>query len=118
MKNKRETGFEYEEIAKKFLEEKNLSFITSNYYTRYGEVDLIFFEKLSETLVFVEVKYRKKSIYGTAVETVDRKKQEKILLSSQIYIIENEWNGNIRYDIIGITGNKSENNINWIKNAF
>ncbi|MDO5089550.1 MAG: YraN family protein [Leptotrichiaceae bacterium] len=118
MKNKREIGFKYEEMAKKFMERENLLFITKNYYTRYGEIDLIFFEEFSETLVFVEVKYRKKSIYGEAAETVNVKKQEKILLTSQVYIMENEWKGNIRYDIIGITENKFKNNINWIKNAF
>ena len=117
-KSKREVGFEYEEIAKNYLEERNLLFVESNYYTKYGEIDLIFLEKSSETLVFVEVKYRKNNIYGEAVEAVDKRKQEKIIQSSQIYISKNKWKNGVRYDVIGIIGNKLKNDINWIKNAF
>ena len=117
-KSKREVGFEYEEIAKNYLEERNLLFVESNYYTKYGEIDLIFLEKSSETLVFVEVKYRKNNIYGEAVEAVDKRKKEKIIQSSQIYISKNKWKNGVRYDVIGIIGNKLKNDINWIKNAF
>ena len=117
-KSKREVGFEYEEIAKNYLEERNLLFVESNYYTKYGEIDLIFLEKSSETLVFVEVKYRKNNIYGEAVEAVDKRKQEKIIQSSQIYISKNKWKNGVRYDVIGIIGNKLKNDINCIKNAL
>ena len=57
--NKREIGFKYENVAKEYLILQGLTFVESNFYTRFGEIDLIFFEKKSQTLVFVEVKYRK-----------------------------------------------------------
>ena len=56
MKNKREIGFEYEKIAKEYLEENGLIYVTSNYYSKFGEIDLIFWEEMTETLIFVEVK--------------------------------------------------------------
>ena len=118
MKNKREIGTKFEEIAKKFLEGKNLVFIESNYYTKYGEIDLIFLQKNPRTIVFVEVKYRKNNNYGEAIEMVSKRKQEKIIKSSQIYLIKNRWRDNVRYDIIGITGNNFVKNIDWIENAF
>ena len=104
MKNKREIGFKFEDIVREFLERENFLFVENNYYTKYGEIDLIFLEKSTKTLVFIEVKYRKK--------------QERIIKSSQVYIFKNKWKDNVRYDIVGITGNGLKNDINWIKNAF
>ena len=117
LRNKRKIGFEYEEIAKEYLTLKGLVFVERNFSSRYGEIDLIFkdFEN-GETLVFVEVKYRKNNFFGKAVEMVTQKKQKKILATSQVYILKNKWNSGVRYDIIGI--DSFSNNIEWIKNAF
>ena len=120
MKSRREIGLDYEEIAMKYLVSNNLEFVTKNYYTRYGEIDLIFFEKKSGTLVFIEVKYRKNTKYGHPLEVVDSRKIEKIIKTSKVYLSKNKWKNSIRYDIIGITRNKQDNRIiiDWIKNAF
>ena len=119
MKKKREIGFEYEELAKKYLITKGMRYIESNFYTRYGEIDLIFTDKDEKILVFVEVRYRKNNEFGEPLETINGKKQEKIVISSQIYIKNKKWKQDIRYDVIGIKKDKLGNNkINWIKNAF
>ena len=95
------------------------TYIESNFYTRYGEIDLIFTDEEEKTLVFVEVRYRKNSEFGEPLETIDGKKLEKIMISSQIYIKNIKWKQNVRYDVIGIKKDKLGNNkINWIKNAF
>ena len=114
--NKREIGFKYENIAKKYLILQGLKFVESNFYTRFGEIDLIFFEKNSETLVFVEVKYRKSDFFGSAIEMVTQEKQNRILASSQAYLLKKNWDKNVRYDIIGVS--KGSGNIEWLKNAF
>lgn len=119
MKKKREIGFEFEELAKKYLIEKGMRYIESNFYTRYGEIDLIFTDKDEKILIFVEVRYRKNNEFGEPLETINGKKQEKIVISSQIYIKNKKWKQDIRYDVIGIKKDKLGNNkINWIKNAF
>ena len=114
--NKREIGFKYENIAKKYLILQGLKFVESNFYTRFGEIDLIFFEKNSETLVFVEVKYRKNDFFGSAIEMVTQEKQNRILASSQAYLLKKNWDKNVRYDIIGVS--KGSGNIEWLKNVF
>lgn len=120
MRGKREKGFKYEEIAKNYLINKNLKFIESNFYSRYGEIDLIFLDEKNKILIFVEVKYRKNLSYGLPEEMVNKQKIEKIRIVSQQYIYKNQWKHNIRYDIIGIRRNIVERKIyiNWIKNAF
>ena len=96
-----------------------MRYIESNFYTRYGEIDLIFTDKDEKILVFVEVRYRKNAEFGEPLETIDGKKLGKIMISSQIYIKNRKWKQNVRYDVIGIKKDKLGNNkINWIKNAF
>ena len=114
--NKREVGFKYENIAKDYLILQGLVFVESNFYTRFGEIDLIFFEKSSQTLVFVEVKYRRNDFFGSAIEMVTEEKQNRIFASSQVYLLKKNWDGNVRYDIIGVS--KDSGNIEWLKNAF
>ena len=114
--NKREIGFKYEKVAKEYLILQGLTFIESNFYTRFGEIDLIFFEKKSQTLVFVEVKYRKNNFFGSAIEMVTQEKQNRILASSQVYLLKKNWDRNVRYDVVGVS--KDSRNIEWLKNAF
>ncbi|BBM42949.1 hypothetical protein JCM16777_1199 [Leptotrichia wadei] len=114
--NKREVGFKYENIAKDYLILQGLVFVESNFYTRFGEIDLIFFEKSSQTLVFVEVKYRRNDFFGSAIEMVTEEKQNRIFASSQVYLLKKNWDRNVRYDIIGVS--KDSGNIEWLKNAF
>ena len=114
--NKREVGFKYENVAKEYLILQGLLFVESNFYTRFGEIDLIFFEKSSQTLVFVEVKYRRNDFFGSAIEMVTEKKQNRIFASSQVYLLKKNWDRNVRYDIIGVS--KDSGNIEWLKNAF
>ncbi len=82
--NKREVGFKYENVAKEYLILQGLVFVESNFYTKFGEIDLIFFEKSSQTLVFVEVKYRRNDFFGSAIEMVTEEKQNRIFSSSQV----------------------------------
>ena len=116
--NKRKIGFEYEEYTKKYLELKGLKYIESIFYSRFGEIYLIFFEEKTRTLIFIEVKYRRNNNYGEAVEFVTKSKMKKIYLTSEYYIDKIKWEENVRYDIVGISGYVNNFNINWIKNAF
>ena len=53
MKKKREIGFEFEDLAKKYLLDKGMRYIESNFYTRYGYIDLIFTDEDEKIIVFV-----------------------------------------------------------------
>lgn len=66
--------------------------------------------------MFVEVKYRKNNFFGSAIEMVTEEKQNRILASSQVYLLKKNWDKNVRYDIIGV--NRGFGNIEWLKNAF
>lgn len=119
MEKKREIGDYFEKISKNYLIKKGLKFIDEKYYSKFGEIDLIFLDSKNNTLVFIEVKYRKNSKYGSALEVINKEKIEKIKITSNLYISKVKWKENIRYDIIGIMKKNSEKySIKWIKNAF
>ena len=67
-----------EEYAKKFLLVKKYKFVEANYYSRFGEIDLIFLD--NQELVFVEVKARKSNFFGSGEESLTLSKKLIILL--------------------------------------
>ena len=100
-KTTKQIGDTHELQAKTFLESKGYYFLTQNYRCGRNEIDLIFeFEK---TLIFVEVKFRKNNKYGNPEDFVTEAKLNRIMEASQGYILENNWSGDIRYDVVAIT---------------
>jgi putative endonuclease len=126
----KKTGDLAEDIAKQHLAQHGLSFICSNFYSRFGEIDLIFRD--DQVLVFIEVRYRKNNRYGSNFETINKKKQDKIIKTAEFYLYKNKITESIncRFDVIGIEPTRmkptgiedkniqSQHSINWIKNAF
>ena len=110
-------GKDAEDLALAFLEKKQLRLVQRNFHSRYGEIDLIMRDQ-DKSLVFVEVRYRKSSRYGSGAETVDRKKQTK-LITTALYFLQKhpKWQTRpARFDVISIDG--MAQNINWIPDAF
>lgn len=69
-----------------------------------------------ETLVFVEVRFRKQNDYGGALESVTRSKQRKIIRTAQYYLqTERKEDCPCRFDVIAI---EPEQKFQWIKDAF
>lgn len=116
----RSKGLLYEELARKHLSRKGLKTITRNFTCRGGELDLVMQD--GNTLVFVEVKYRKDGRFGSAAESITTDKKRKLIKAARIYIDKNKlWNWNCRFDVIAITGNSSlveKPSIDWLKSAF
>ncbi len=63
-----------EDIAAKFLENNGVRIIKRNYFTKYGEIDLIGIE--NKTIIFIEVKLRQNRNFGSPYETINAKKVE------------------------------------------
>lgn len=112
--NNRQKGSRNEILAAKYLIDQGYKILDMNYTTKIGEIDIIALD--INTLVFVEVKYRKSEKYGMPEEAVDFRKQNKIRRVASFYLLEKKYNDDtrIRFDVIGILGNK----INHIKDGF
>jgi putative endonuclease len=108
-----------ETLAQQYLTDQGLSIIDKNFHCRFGEIDIIATDQAS--IIFIEVKYRKKNDFGGAISAVSVKKQQKVTKSARIYLQQqqlNEYNTACRFDVVAIDGSIEENNITWIKNAF
>ena len=116
MKNRRTIGNEWEKYSVFFLETKGYNIVERNYYTNYGEIDLI--AEYENIIIFVEVKFRSSKKFGTGAEAVNFKKQEKIRNSALMYLDEkNIKDKDIRFDIVEING-PFDVSFNHIINAF
>lgn len=101
--NLRSKGKFYEATVAQYLIKKGYNIIKQNYQTRFGEIDIIAEEKSRQLLVFVEVKARDISKKVHPFEAVDERKQKKIIMAAQQYLIDNDIkNVYIRFDVVGV----------------
>ncbi|PQJ45115.1 YraN family protein [Vibrio campbellii] len=115
--SKRQIGNQYETLAKQYLQRQGLRLLGQNFLTKVGEIDLIF--QQGETIVFVEVKYRKNDSFGSAAEMVTRAKMRKLVKTAQIWLSQQKrsaYNIDYRFDVVAI--HDSGRDINWIQNAI
>ena len=105
-----------EDRACNYLLEHGLVLLERNYRCRRGEIDLILQD--ADTLVFVEVRYRRQGSFGSAAESVDRHKQTRLTACASHYLQRQPLADHTacRFDVIAIDG--FEQTIEWIRNAF
>ncbi|BAS67114.1 YraN family protein [Bathymodiolus septemdierum thioautotrophic gill symbiont] len=117
---KRQTGNKAENLALQYLEKNGLKFIEQNYLTKMGEIDLIMLDKSEQNLVFVEVRYRKNTYFGSAIDTINASKQTKLIRTAKHFLqCHSQYDDFIcRFDVIGLESDLKYPNINWIKDAF
>ena len=113
----KDIGDQAELLALRHLENAGLIIVTQNYRSRLGEIDLIMRD--DDTLIFVEVRYRKSARFGTALESVNHQKQLRIIQTAQHYLQQNESDSlEYRFDVVAISSNDNTTDIVWVKNAF
>jgi putative endonuclease len=114
---KRALGLEGENMAARYLQGKGYRILERNYYTRYGELDIIC-EK-EQKLVFVEVKTRRNTKFGFPEEAITRTKMKHMRRAALLYLNGLDSYKEIRFDVITIlfdTNNRAI--INHIEQAF
>ncbi len=113
---KMELGIKAEKLAKQYLEQQGLVMLTRNFHCRGGEIDLIMQQE--KNLVFVEVRYRKNTAFGSPAETVTKTKQKKIITAANYYLTScGQHDMSCRFDVVAITGQHPAE-IEWITDAF
>ena len=113
--NQNNQGLAAENAAALFLQQQGLSLIVQNYSCRYGEIDLIMRE--GKTLVFIEVRLRSNQAFTSAADSIDRRKQQKLIRAAQFYLQNQDLNCPCRFDAI-LFDNTLYQSPNWIRNAI
>ena len=109
-------GQEGENIATKYLIDKGYIILKRNFRWGHAEVDII--AKFNSQLVVVEVKTRNTSKYGDPEQSVSLKKQQLLTQATEAYLISNNLDLTIRYDIISIIKNQYKTEITHLEDAF
>lgn len=111
-------GRQIEDRALEMLKARGWVEVARNYCIRGGEIDLIMYHE--DTLIFVEVRYRKSSRHGSAAESITLTKRKRIIRAAQHFMVNRARNDSAtRFDVIVFSGNPVRNvSYEWIPNAF
>ncbi len=110
---RRVAGNAAEDQVLEYLIDQGLQLVTRNYSCKAGEIDLIM--KDGAQLVFVEVRYRARTDFGSALESVTPAKQRKLIITAQYYLQQSGKTPACRFDVVGMGQDRQ---MQWIKNAF
>ncbi|WP_025731985.1 YraN family protein [Carnimonas nigrificans] len=117
LRNQRAFGQRMETEAARFLVQQGLEEVGRNAHARGGEIDLVMRDH--NTLVFVEVRYRRNNRYGSPLESVTATKQRRLITAASAYLQRHTLNCPCRFDVVAVTGGASHTlDFHWIKNAF
>lgn len=114
----KQVGDRAEQRAETHLHQKGLRTVTKNFHCKGGEVDLIM--RHGNCLVFVEVRYRKRVNFGAGSDTIDYRKQQKVITAARSYLQKHKLTDQqaCRFDVVSLSGDLDRPNIDWIENAF
>lgn len=121
---KQMTGYRGEQYAATFLERKGYVILERNYRFMRSEVDLVAFLPTEEydrggDLVFVEVKWRRRSGSGSPEAAVNAAKRRNLTEAAEAYLHERKMEGTpCRFDVIALRGEPPNLDIQHYENAF
>ncbi|MBI0427376.1 YraN family protein [Psychrobacter sp. NG27] len=128
---KQRQGNLFEQQACEFLQAKGLRLVAKNWQQpKLGELDLVMIETGSawSTLVFIEVRQRKRSAYGDAAISITAGKQRKVVKTAQSFLQQHPEYADYdcRFDVIAyntlgsilLKDDTSDTQPEWIKGAF
>ena len=110
-----DTGAQAEALAARFLAARGLSIVARNFRTRFGEIDLIARDR--DTLVFIEVRKRRSSAFGGAVESITAAKRARLIAAAQVYLGNLRSEPACRFDAVLIDG-VDPPRIDWRRDIF
>lgn len=105
-----------EQMAVTFLQKSGYEILETNWVFQKAEIDII--AKKAGILAAIEVKTRSSAEFGLPQEFVSTKKIQLLVKAVNEYVISNDLDVEVRFDIIAIT--KSENGFttDHLENAF
>jgi putative endonuclease len=115
--NRKALGQQGEDMACTFLTQQGYRIVQRNFSCRYGEIDIIAAHQ--ETLIFVEVKTRRNTRYGSPEEAVTALKIQHIRHTALEYLRRSPGpHKALRFDVIAIQWRAGQPVINHIEDAF
>lgn len=105
-----------EEKAVKYLLNQNFKILEQNWTFQKAEIDII--AQKENILAIVEVKTRSSNDYGNPEDFIKPKKIKLLVKAVNEYVVSNDLDVDVRFDIISILKKNDNFEINHIENAF
>lgn len=111
-------GAHVEALARDFLLRHGLTPVAANANYRGGELDLVMRD--GDTLVFVEVRYRRGSGFGGGAASVDAGKRRKLVHAAGLFLAAHREYAKApcRFDVIDASGDPQAPAFDWLRDAF
>ncbi len=93
-----------EERASAYLEELGFCIVERNFYSRFGEIDII--ASKEDVLHFIEVKSGED--YEQAIQNITRSKLSKLIKTLQVYLKKNASDADFMMDAVVVTPDSIE----------
>jgi putative endonuclease len=116
------SGADAEQLAQNYLQQQGLKLLAKNFRTSRGEIDLIMRD--NDYLVFVEVRFRQSSAFGSAEESITPQKCQRLTAAALAYMQSQKVTNKLsaRFDAVAISPPQVKSqtgfSINWIKNIL
>lgn len=117
MASHNELGKIGEEIAAQYLMKNGYKILQRNFFYDKAEVDIIA-QKEEDTIVIVEVKTRDSDYFGDPQSFITPKKIKLIVKVANEYIISNDLDVEVRFDVIAVLKNKKTESLEHFIDAF
>lgn len=115
--DQRDLGRRGEAIAAKYYLQRGYMLLEHNYRTRMGELDLILLKQ--SQLIIAEVKTRSSAQWMMPCESVDIKKQNRIILAARSYLQHSPYRElPVRFDVVEVVPTKGGWQVHCIQDAF
>jgi putative endonuclease len=114
----RDRGAWAEACACDHLLRQGLQTLHRNYRCRAGEIDIILRD--DQTIVFVEVRYRRQAGFGDGFDSVDLRKQHKLIAAASHFLMCHPElrDRPCRFDVVSLSAGNDAPKIEWLRNAF
>jgi putative endonuclease len=111
-------GAAAENAACASLQAQGLVCLARNARYPFGEIDLVMRD--ADTLVFVEVRYRRSVGFGGGAASVDLGKRRRLALAGQAWLGNNRKfaEAPCRFDVVAVSGEPDSLQSEWIQAAF
>lgn len=116
--SRRARGRQGEALAEQFLLRGGFRILARNVHVRHSELDLVALE--GSALCFIEVRLRSSARFGTAEESVDRRKQRRVVRGAREFLARERTprHTRIRFDVVAIDASRTPPGIRLIRDAF
>ena len=116
MADHNQLGKQGEKLAVEFLQNNGYKILETNWTFQKAEVDII--AQKEDVLAIVEVKTRSSVDFGLPQDFVKPKKIQLLVKAVNEYVISNDLDVSVRFDIIAIQKNGNDFIIEHLEDAF